>query len=314
MEMTASGSPVSVSLHDSKGPEDGGEVPKNHTNLADNDPSVNEVAPGAVSLWHALPVEVFAVIFDHLVAVVHNDMSITRKKRQRAIKCRISHISLVCWHWCHSFRHFLFQQPCLESPEHIQTLTNILKNPLSSWLRERITSVFFRNRRKGDAMQMPWPQWRTLLQFLPNLSYLRVAGHFGYMRIYAWRDRPVLNGLHSLRSLQLISMRFPSSSGLIRVLGALPHLEGLSLGAVRWPAAEGSPTQLVSCGSGFERIRRAASFGTSEHWPLAWLFAAASTRHRYSMRVDASAIVPPDVLAIVQLSGIAWAKISTFSL
>ena len=272
------------------------------TSTSSHDSDVDAPSQDPVSIWLGLPVEVFAVIFEQLGPAIQRDLSITPKKRHRALKVQVSHVSLTCWYWCRSFRHFLFTRLCLQSVADIQTLSAILQSPVSSWLREKITSIFFRNREKGDRIQMPWPLWRMLLRSLPSLAYLRIGGHLRHKRIYAWRDRPLLKGLHSLRSLQFINIFFASSTALIRVLGELPRLESLDLSIVPWLKSERAPAQLVSCSAGFEHIRYTSSFGVPEAWPMAWLFAAASTRHRYTMRVAEDALVPPDILAIVGLS------------
>lgn len=247
------------------------------------------------AVWARLPGEIVDYVIDCILPSLSQHPSYKLKRV-------ISTLSLVCKRWEAHCRPYLFHRLILTRTTDPFRLHTILASPTSSWLRDHVQTVTFK---QVGSTSNPESSQSLCVSELPRVS--RVS--------YAYQNKTGGNGplvplsLRTiwgntslpLTSIQLETYRFRSVSVLLRMLGALRYLQDVQLYRVSWAVAS-NPDAVLQCNADFSSIRRVRVTECQEGWPFAWMFAAASMGHKLRfLRRNEEATVPKDVLAVVRL-------------
>ena len=248
------------------------------------------------SLWIALPPE----LIDNIVA--RNLPSSMDRNPRLEQKAAVTSAVLTCKRWTARYRPLLFHHIALSKPSDLYYLRTILASATSGWLRTHIHSITLcsSDPSAGQELLRSLPVLTGQLCNLLEVTYS--CEDPGGRSWFPATLRTSWGGTcSSVKNIRLQKCRFHSASTLLRALGALPVLETVSLEDVYW-TGDSSLDARFACRSSFAFIRNLDSHKCQEHWPLAWIFAAASVGHRLEFRSrDEPAIVPSSVTAIVGL-------------
>lgn len=245
------------------------------------------------SIWTILPNEVVDYILECVLP------SISKQPSWR-VKRILSTLSLVCKRWSLQCRPFLFHRLILTKPSDPYTLSTILSSPRSSWLRGHVKWVTFK---QVGSISNPESSKSLRVGVVPHLGQVS----------YAYQNRTggkgplvpiILRTLWGNKNLPLTSLhfewyRFHSLSTLLRLLSALRFLESLEMYRVTWAGSSGPDS--LECTSDFGQIRRIRIRDCQEGWPFSWIFAAASTGHKYKFLRDGDEGPPANVRVIIQI-------------
>lgn len=250
-----------------------------------------------LSLWSTLLPEVRETIIDRLL----DPWSEASHTAFHVTKHQLCTLSLVCRHWANRIRPALFEQRVLRTSADVHFLLNVIRSPLSGWLAHHITHVEFEHR-SIDPMPI---LWRALSRSLTSVKSLAVSCKTGYNDedvppLFPFVLRPCPSSLEQLTQLHLRRCRFSGFSVLFRMLGALSRLEEIELHRVTWktPCEFNKPP---SCTAAFQFLRYLRVGHCTQHWPFAWMFAAATTHRQYSWRVNEDNPMHTDISIMVQI-------------
>jgi hypothetical protein len=175
-----------------------------------------------------------------------------------------------------SLRPLLFERLQLRYPCDLTFLHDILQPAASGWLAPHIHSI---THDYNDGILRS----TTLFSHLPSVQ--TISYWFTNIPKFPLELRPQLSHLNSLRTLELRRIAFTSFSALLRLVGAMPALEELIIGNVRWPSAVRGPDRLPDCRAGFRNLKKVRCCACdSPFWPVAWMQAAAATGYIYRRR------------------------------
>lgn len=217
------------------------------------------------------------------------------------VKRILSRLSIVCKRWLYRCRPFLFHRLILGRPADPSVLYTILHSPTSSWLRDHVQAVTFK---QTGSLSNPESSQSLCVSALPRLcrilyAYQNKTGGRGPIVPIALRTIWGHNTI-PLTRLQLETYRFHSAATLIRMLGSLAQLEEVQLYRVSWNIA--TTDAAPQCKADFRSLKRVCATECQERWPLAWMFAAGTMRHMFKFaRRAEERNVPQDVTAMVQI-------------
>jgi hypothetical protein len=211
----------------------------------------------------------------------------------------LSQLSRVCRELATTLRPLLFDRLHLNCPSDISFLQEIFKSTTSGWLAShihRITSHY------KDSI-FPTSTLFPCLSSVQTISYQPDAE----VSTLPLEMRPRLSRLHSLRSLELRRLRFPSFSVFLRLVGAIPSLEELRLVRIDWRSiCDPDWDQLPDCKVGFHNLKFVGCDGGFSTWPVAWMFVAAATgytyrQHKVIARNPDLGVPPVDICVLVRI-------------
>ncbi|EKM58655.1 uncharacterized protein PHACADRAFT_78440, partial [Phanerochaete carnosa HHB-10118-sp] len=212
-------------------------------------------------------------------------------------KAGASALSLVSEAWCRQFRPHLFAVLKLNSEQECRTLYGIVQSLLSAWLAAHITTLIC------DVSSLPeFPLWMVLVRLLPacRTVWHRTLNPSGPVS----HSAALKSSLRNTTSLILSGCHFLSFRILLRILADVTCSEAVSLNNVTW---SGSPPTTVDaassiCSGTFSHVRKVGLSNCTNNAAVpAWLLAAASTRHSFTLRRITGPAVPAETWAIIEL-------------
>ena len=241
-----------------------------------------------------LPVDWFPVLLDMILGY----LALAQLEKKL-----FSNVSMTCKRWSKKLRPLLFGQLILESISDVQYLAAALCTPTSSWLAPHVLRLTLRSPPKSpDSFQFSSPSWKRLFRLLPSLNHVHVfMRHNASDRLFPWKERVFLRSLRSLRRLKLDNVRFFSSSSIVRLIGSMPFLEGVTLKGVEW-GGSADTEQAPQHSPPLRHLQFLALNSCSNSVVFAWAFAATSLRH--TLRRDGNgnpAPIPTEMATVVQL-------------
>ena len=215
------------------------------------------------AVWVKLPAELTRMIFRELVGKLDQARYDSNNLQ------KLSQLSLSCQEWCRIFRPLLFR--LLQFGSHSSTalvaqfrvLYSILSGS-SRWLTDHIhiitVTIDSRHIRPSSA-GVHAPIFVALLGIVRGLHELSLAVHAAdsllvdQPLLLSWRQRR--HSLQHLRSIRMDHCTFPSFTGLIRFLAALPLLRHVDFSHPTWGSEDFQPSQWRPhiCNSGFHQIQ-----------------------------------------------------------
>ena len=258
------------------------------------------------TVWVRLPAELKHMILCELVRQLEQDHH-NRESRQK-----MSQLSLSSRAWCRIFRPLLFNELLIWSSyagpplcPQLRMLHSILNSSASKGLTDHIHTVKISSRHKlPSTTEVHEPILAALLGIIRGLHQLSLSSYategmlIDQPLLLSWRQRT--RSLQHLRSLRMTHCYFPSFSGLIRFLAALPSLQHVVFHRPRWGEHSGwQPPQWRPhiCNSGFHQIKSITlCYAQSPSATLipSWIFATASTHFQHSRRQQSRGGLPSD--------------------
>lgn len=214
---------------------------------------------------------------------------------------QLSTLSLVCQHWSGRLRPTLFGRRLIRTSADVQFLLDVMQSPLSDDLAGHIVHVECEHQ-STDPMPL---FWKSLVRHLESVRSFSISCRLGDKDedsppLFSFVLRPCPTSLTQLTQLKLRRCRFASFSALFRTVGNLPCLRDIELHRVLWR----KKCELIrppSCTAAFRFVRFLRIDHCTQHWPFAYIFAAAITRHGYSWKLGVDEEVPIDISTIVQI-------------
>ena len=253
-------------------------------------------------VWVKLPAELKHMIFRELVGKL-------TQAYYNSDHQKLSRLSLSCRAWCQIFRPCLFELLRFESKSstalaaQFRELYSVMSGS-SRWLTEHIHTI--------TVIDYAWlrpplpvhePIFSALLGIIRSLRELNLISNAAdsllvdQPLLLSWRQR--CRSLQHLRSIRMEHCSFPSFSGLIRFLAALPSLQHVVFDRPTWGSEDSQPPQWRPhiCNSGFHQIKSITFNNDPSPFSISipsWIFATASTHFQHSRRQQSRAD-PPDV-------------------
>ena len=219
------------------------------------------------TLLDSLPIDIWNIIVDFIFQF--DDTSLLWK---RSTIRDLSRLSLVNKELSMKLRPLMFKIVTLQCPRDITFLRCLLHSDTSSWLAGHIEQIL--------VLDMATISISGVLRILPSLRSLDILENRGYKPIIESNLRSKLSCAHSLRILRIYAVRFPSFTNLVRLVGALPTLEKLTLSEVEWPRVH-DPRILQSWRANIRELSAilcCIMIVGGQHWPIAWLIMARCIR------------------------------------
>lgn len=178
-------------------------------------------------------------------------------------------------------------------------LYRIVRSPLSVWLAEHITGLFF------VYIKSPgYPLWTALVRLLPACRTIYLDSGDKPVCVSLSQSADLKSSLRSITSLILHNFSFPSFRIVLRMLADITYLKEVVFDRVVW--SDDGPTTADTarnvCTGAFSHVRSVEMYGCTNNTTVpAWIFAATSTRHSFTRRPAAGQAVPAETWAIIRL-------------
>ena len=271
------------------------------------------------AVWVKLPAELKRMIFCVLVGKL--TQAYYNSDRQK-----LSRLSLSSRAWCRIFRPPLFEILQFNSKygtalaAQCRMLYSILNNSTSRWLIDHIRTITVTvvpSHSHPLSAEVHEPIFAALLGIVRGLRELSLISHASdsllvdQPLLLSWRQR--IHSLQHLRSLHMDSCVFPSFSGLMRFLAALPSLQHVIFSHATWGSEDSQPRQWRPhiCNSSFHQIQSIHLYYSPPSFATfipSWIFATASTHFQHSRRqqsqVDPSDLVLTPQSEIMQIAAL----------
>lgn len=220
-------------------------------------------------LWKRLPFEITNVLIVQALCHVHG--------------AHLSRLRLVCKTWHGQLWPCLLRHVILHTSHELREFQSVVlpaafAKPLRSHVRGlKLLHTQFSSTTFSCCLAL----LRPLLHKLPAVHELWI--HSGqdraHMDIFPLSFRTASRTMLHLRRLTLRDIRFASCSSLLRLIGAFPSLEAVSLHNVRWSGTP-MPGRTLPYSANFRNLQRIeAHLCSSPLWPLSWPLAAVATRY-----------------------------------